>query len=199
MFEFLQNIDAQLLDIIRSAIVPFTWTHPIIIFFTDLEPIIFALYLLWLWIFGVYYKDNGPKKVALDLFWHVIAAFFVYVIINALLPMRPRPETIGLLIPLVSHLPDNSFPSGHALFWGASWWALQSLYGNKKIVWSFFILGALTCFARILAGIHYPGDIVVWFLLGWGLVFGFVSLPHGNKYRIIAHKLPLKIASFLKL
>ena len=199
MLTFLQNIDAQLLDMLRSTIVPFAWTHPIIIFFSDLEPIVFGLFLLWLWLFGVYHKDSGPKQVALDLFWHVIAAFLIYAIINQLLPMRPRPETIGSLVPLVSHLPDNSFPSGHALFWGASWWALYALFGNKKTLWSFFVLGGLTCFARILAGIHYPGDIIVGFLLGWGLMVLFTSLPHGNKYRNLAHTFPLKIASYFKL
>ncbi len=46
MLTFLQNIDAQLLDMLRSTIVPFAWTHPIIIFFSDLEPIVFGLFLL---------------------------------------------------------------------------------------------------------------------------------------------------------
>ncbi len=117
MLQFLQNIDAQILDLFRSAIIPFEWTHSVIIFFADLEPIIFCLFLVGLWLYGVYQRDAGPKHVALDLFWHVLAAFALYWIINQSLPMRPRPESLTSFPPLISHLPDNSFPSGHALFW----------------------------------------------------------------------------------
>lgn len=67
--------------------------------------------------YGVSEKSAGPKQVALDLFWHVMLAFAVYWIINQSLPMRPRPESIATFPPLISHIPDNSFPSGHALFW----------------------------------------------------------------------------------
>lgn len=70
-----------------------------------------------LWLYGVSHKDDGPKHVALDLFWHVLASFALYWVINQTLPMRPRPESISSIPPLISHLPDNSFPSGHALFW----------------------------------------------------------------------------------
>lgn len=117
MLQFLQNIDTQLLEAIRSAVVPLQWTHPLVTLFADLEPILFLLLLVGLWIYGVYFRDNGPKHVALDLFWHVLGAFIIYWIINQTLPMRPRPESISSIPPLISHLPDNSFPSGHALFW----------------------------------------------------------------------------------
>lgn len=96
-----------------------------------------------------------------------MGAFTVYWIINNLLPIRPRPETVTDLPPLISHLPDNSFPSGHAMFWGASWWALHVLLARPRITLLFFTLGFITCLTRIIAGIHYPGDIIVGFFLGW--------------------------------
>lgn len=117
MLQFLQTLDTQLLELFRSVVVPFEWMHPIIIFFADLEPIVFCLFLFGLWLYGVYRRDVGPKHVALDLFWHVLGAFLIYWIINQILPMRPRPESLTSFPPLISHLPDNSFPSGHALFW----------------------------------------------------------------------------------
>jgi len=117
MLQFLQNIDAQILAFLRDSITPFIWAYPIINFFADLQPILFCLLLIGLWLYGVSWKDRGPKEVALDLFWHVLGAFIIYWIINQSLPMRPRPESITAIPPLISHLPDNSFPSGHALFW----------------------------------------------------------------------------------
>ncbi|MFA6080470.1 MAG: phosphatase PAP2 family protein [Candidatus Gracilibacteria bacterium] len=199
LLTFLQNIDAKILEIMRSSIANMEWTHPVILFFTDLHPIVFGVFLIGLWIYGVYQKDNGPKHVALDLFWHVLGAFTIYWVINQLLPVRPRPETIGSIPALITHLPDNSFPSGHAMFLGASWWALHILLGKKRIVIGFLSLGILTVTARVLAGIHYPGDILVGFLLGWGLVAIFAGLPHGKKYRTFAHTIPVKLASYFRL
>jgi hypothetical protein len=117
MLQLLQTIDAQILDYLRAFIVPLTWTHPMITFFADCEPILFSLLLIGLWLYGVSCRDNGPKHVALDLFWHVLGAFAIYWVLNHLLPVRPRPESISALPPLILHFPDNSFPSGHALFW----------------------------------------------------------------------------------
>ncbi len=123
----------------------------------------------------------------------------IYWIINQILPVRPRPEMVSSLPPLISHIPDNSFPSGHALFWGASWWTLHSLLRWKKIVWAFFGLGFVTCLVRIIAGIHYPGDILVGFFLGWYIAHLLMSLPHGKKYQYFGHELPIKFLSFFKL
>lgn len=188
-----------MLDLFRSAILPFEWTHPLITLFADLEPILFWILLVILWLYGVTLKNDGPKHVALDLFWHVLAAFVIYWLINQSLPLRPRPETMSSLPPLISHLPDNSFPSGHALFWWASWWALHKLLGLKRVTYFFFIIGTLTVTARVLAGIHYPGDILVGFFLGWGLMLLFVQLPHHKMYRKWGHDFPIKIASFFWL
>lgn len=124
----LQALDVQALESVRHALTLHTpWFQTLILTLSDSEPILFALFLIGLWLFGRFHHDDGVKYVALDLFWHVMAAFAIYWIINHLLPMRPRPELFTELPPLLNHLPDNSFPSGHALFWGASWWALHKL------------------------------------------------------------------------
>lgn len=168
MIEYLVFLDTEFLNWIRTTM---TTENPllryVILFLSDLEPLLFAGFLILLWLYGLYKKHDGPKYVSLDLFWHVIAVFIIYVMINNLLPMRPRPELVSTIKPLIDHLPDNSFPSGHALFWGASWWALVRLLDIKRVSVFFFILGFLTCFSRIISGIHYPGDILVGFFLGW--------------------------------
>ncbi len=67
------------------------------------------------------------------------------------------------------------------------------------MTWTFFILGLLTVSARVVAGIHYPGDILIGFLLGWSLTAILTSLSHGVWYRKYFHYFPLKIASFFRL
>lgn len=118
MFDTIQAFDIHLLEIIRNFfVVDAPWFRWFVVIIADSEPILFSLFLIGLWFYGMSMKNNGPKHVALDLFWHVLGAFAIYWIINQLLPIRPRPETVTSLPPLVNHLPDNSFPSGHAMFW----------------------------------------------------------------------------------
>lgn len=59
---------------------------------------------------------------------------------------------------------------------------------------TFFVLGCVTVLSRVIAGIHYPGDIIVGFLLGWGIVHILIQLPHGKKYRKYAQDMVLDIA-----
>lgn len=191
----LQAWDTSLLELVRSHLILHTsWFPTAIVITGDSEPIAFALFLVGLWLLWVFRKDKNPKYVALDLFWHVMGAFAIYWIINHLLPMRPRPETVTDLPPLIKHFPDNSFPSGHALFWWASWWALAKLTQFRKTTYFFFFLGLLTVITRVVAGIHYPGDIIAGFLLGWFIVQILTSLPHGKRYRKYAHDTPVNFS-----
>ncbi len=137
----LQAWDLSLLNAIRSHLIIHTsWFPTFILGFADSEPIVFALLLVGLWLFAVAYKDATKKYIALDLFLYVMVVFAVYAVINQFLPIRPRPESLSSLPPLIDHLPDNSFPSGHAIFFGASWWALARLTQWKKTTYFFFFL-----------------------------------------------------------
>jgi membrane-associated phospholipid phosphatase len=128
-----------------------------------------------------------------------MGAFIIYWFINQLLPIRPRPEAFTNLPPLIAHFPDNSFPSGHAMFFGASWWALHKLGQWPRVTYTFFALGCLTVMGRIIAGIHYPGDIIVGFFLGWIIVHVLITLPHGRRYRRYAQDAVVKAFQFIRL
>lgn len=52
----------------------------------------------------------------------------------------------------------------------------------------------MTVLGRVIAGIHYPGDIIVGFLLGWSIVHILMKLPHGKKYRKYAQDMVINIA-----
>ena len=64
---------------------------------------------------------------------------------------------------------------------------------------TFFILGFLTCLTRIIAGIHYPGDIIVGFFLGWGITEMLLRLPHVRTYRQYAQDMPIRLARYFSL
>ena len=154
--------------------------------------------LVGLWLYGVYKKDNSFKIESLMILYSIGFAFLIYVILNLGLPFRPRPETVSVIRPLVDHLPDNSFPSGHGIFAGASGLA-AFFYTRRWIAWFLLITGLLMGLSRVVVGIHYPLDITVGFIIG--LIGAYIiHLLQNNRFMkdcLLAY--PMKIAAFLKL
>lgn len=95
----------------------------------------------------------------------IVCVMVLYTILNNAMPYRPRPESVSAIKPLFSHVPDNSFPSGHGLFLGASVFALFVFLERKWIGWVALVIGIGMLLSRVMAGIHYPGDVLVGFLL----------------------------------
>lgn len=200
MFQTLVQYDISLLNTIRSFIDPNSHVQVLFVkLFSDSEVIIVALMLLGMWLYGVYKKDTTLKIDALKILWIIGGIFLIYALLNNLMPYRPRPETVSAIKPLISHLPDNSFPSGHGLFAGASIFAAFMILRRKWIGWTLLVFSILMLFARVAAGIHYPGDVVGGFILGLiaaPLIYSFEKKEWFKKYFL---DLPLKIASFIKL
>ncbi len=200
MFQTLIQFDTSLLASIRQLIDPSSsWQIWLIHTFADLQVILVAVFLVVWWIVGIVYKNSIRKFEALRILYIIAIAFMVYMILNQLLPMRPRPEdAVNAIAPLINHVPDNSFPSGHAIFFIASTFAFFITLSRKWIAWTSLILGVIMCFARVAAGVHFPGDIFA----GWiiGLIFAVLAaryLPKNPEAKI--YTFPIKIASFLKL
>ncbi|MDD5376600.1 MAG: phosphatase PAP2 family protein [Candidatus Gracilibacteria bacterium] len=166
MLSFLVSQDIALLNYLRSFIDPNSVLQVRLIHIgSDIEVALVMFVLVGLWLYGAYQKNDQSKIDALMMLYSIGFAFAVYVVLNLGLPFRPRPETVSTIRPLVDHLPDNSFPSGHAIFFGAS--VLAAFYYTRSwIAWTLLITGVLMVLSRVLAGIHYPGDILVGTIIG---------------------------------
>lgn len=86
----------------------------------------------------------------------------LYSIINFGLPQwRPSPiEVAGGIKPLIPHPIDNSFPSGHALFSAALFVGIWKYFRKKYLLLMVVIIAITTTSARVIGGVHYPGDIL---------------------------------------
>ncbi|MCD5390013.1 MAG: phosphatase PAP2 family protein [Candidatus Pacebacteria bacterium] len=61
----------------------------------------------------------------------------------------------------------DSFPSGHATLLMA--FGVMIFLHHKHIGWIFIILAVLVSLARVAAGIHFPIDIIIGWIIGGGL------------------------------
>jgi undecaprenyl-diphosphatase len=81
---------------------------------------------------------------------------------------RPRPyqdHPLGIL-PLLSPSHDPSFPSDHAT--AAFAIAFGILFVARRTGWLFVAWAALIAASRVLAGMHYPTDVLAGALVGFG-------------------------------
>ena len=84
--------------------------------------------------------------------------------IAAALHYDPRPFVAEHIQPLITHAPDNGFPSDHALFTATL--TATAFFFNRKIAWAMLAMTDLVGIARILALVHSPLDIAAGWVLG---------------------------------
>ena len=126
-----------------------------------------AIYLIWVIpLFLIIYFLLGSKKIALRAFFAGVLSWLLFAdLIGNYIYFRPRPFTTLPLKEVVFHRPDYSFPSDHAAFLFALAFSFY-LAGAKKVSYWLFGLGIIIPIVRVMAGLHFPTDILAGWLLG---------------------------------
>jgi undecaprenyl-diphosphatase len=150
--------------------------------FFDEVIVFFAVYLPFLVAVGAFIYLFIYKKS----FWNTFYVFFsagaswlaskvLKILINTPRPFDSLPD-VSALFPQTS----NAFPSGHAAFFGAL--ACAVFFLNKKAGYIFILCAVLIGLARIMAGVHFPVDILGGFTLGILAAFMIkkISVKVGN-------------------
>ena len=165
----------------------------------ELVVIYAAILLVWLWLYGVYKKDNDYKRIALAIFMTIVSIFVLYAIINlGLDKWRPwATEMAWAIAPLIPHPIDNSFPSGHALFAGALLIGLYRYLRHSYLILFTLIIALITLTARVIGWVHYPGDIIAGLI--FGILFAYVLRPVVGHIVLIIAPIVIKIASWIRL
>lgn len=199
MLDTLIQLDIQLLNSIREFFyIEAEWFRYVILILADIQWILVAGFLVIYWLIGTWKQDNTYKITSLNIFYLIVGGFILYILLNQFLPIRERPELASILPPLVDHLPDNSFPSGHAIFAGASSMAAIR-YMSSRWAEIVIVLGAIMCLCRVIAGVHFPGDILVGYI--FGIAGASLMYPELRSKLFTQYLNPffLKLASYIKL
>ena len=128
--------------------------------------LLIAIFLLLLFFSGY----GKPEK--LRIFWVTVISITVArlgaVELIRFFYHRPRPF---MAIQVHQLLSENewSFPSGHSAFFFAM--AMAIYFYNKKWGTWFFIAAILMNISRIIAGVHYPSDIIGGAIIGMAVAY----------------------------
>ncbi len=107
------------------------------------------------------------KEIILVFFSGALAWFLAYGLKYLFHTGRP----FDVLPKVVSLFPETgyAFPSGHATFFMALAFAL--FFNHKKVGYIFILFAFFIGIARIIAGVHFPIDILGGFILGFAIAF----------------------------
>lgn len=166
----LTQLDLNIFFLLNSAAGRSAETDFLIVFFADY--LAFVLPIVFL---GLLYRAAWPWR---EKFWAagivLFSAFLARFGVTSLIRFfyhRPRPFLVYDVQQLFSES-SYSFPSSHATLFFA--FAFAVYWYNKK--WGFWFLIATTLMtaARVMAGVHYPSDILGGLIIG-GVVAYLVS------------------------
>ncbi|TSC84421.1 MAG: PA-phosphatase-like phosphoesterase [Parcubacteria group bacterium Gr01-1014_17] len=127
-----------------------------IIFLAKYFPYAVVLAFLALLFYSGYAKREKIRIFWVTMFSVAIARYGITELIRFFY-YRPRPFVAYEIQPLFAEH-SWSFPSGHAAFFFAL--ATSLYFYNKKWSACFFLAAILISISRIIAGVHYPSDIL---------------------------------------
>lgn len=147
----------------------------IVFFATKLHAIIVAAALL---VFS--YAKRSVKLMLFKISLITLPlAFLVSRLLSALI-YNPRPFVDGHAEQLIAHMPDNGFPSDHALL---VFTIAAIVYSQDKLVGSVLIgLSVLVGIGRVAAGVHHVIDILGSVLIAFAATYVAVRILRRSKF-----------------
>jgi len=140
--------------------------------FLDGAVIFFGNYFSYFLIFFVFwfiFQLKGLKNKIFALIFFALAALIARGVITNIIHFfynRPRPFKVLDFTPLFYNS-NPSFPSGHAVLLFTFGFVI--FYFSRSLGWWFLGFSFLNSVARVIAGVHWPSDII------GGIVIAFLS------------------------
>ncbi len=118
------------------------------------------LFILPLLILAGYFllrQRSSQKKIFIFAFPSLVLTYLVALLAGSLY-YDPRPFVVGHFVPLIPHVPDNGFPSDHALLVSAV--AAVGTCFNRRLGAILWLLALIVATARVYVGLHHLIDVV---------------------------------------
>ncbi len=161
---WLLNLDYQLFSFLNGLASKNSWFDALVIVFAY-----WAAFLLpvWLLVWGILNRRNiNLNKYIFSLVASAVAARLLLVEIIRFFIVRARPYLAHDGVnQLILKGGEPSFPSGHTAPILAV--GVVLLKFNKTVGWLVIVLAILVGLSRVVAGVHYPSDILGGALVGW--------------------------------
>ncbi|WP_173250115.1 MULTISPECIES: phosphatase PAP2 family protein [unclassified Streptococcus] len=127
--------------------------------------------MIYLTLLAITYLQQGlGKQVGIYLF--IPASGFVILSFLRKKINAPRPYEVWEIVPLLDRdSPGQSMPSRHVF--SATIISMACLHASLSVGSILLVFSALLGLVRVLAGVHFPKDVVVGYIcaLVWGVIF----------------------------
>jgi undecaprenyl-diphosphatase len=136
----------------------------LIIFIADWLPYVASIFLFGIFLWRRKFSKNALVSVCFSIVIALIVRFPLVFLIQLFIN-RSRPFVVDRnIVNILGYPQTSSFPSGHASFFFPL--AAALFIFDKRLGSLLFLFVTLMGFARIIAGVHWPTDILAGALLG---------------------------------
>ncbi len=178
------NLDFKIFQLLNGLAGKNEIFDAAIIFIAHWLVYVLAAVLIALWFFNRH-KLKTRQALFSAFVSFFIGRFIIVEFIRALIP-RARPFLERQIVQLIPKGAESAFPSGHA----AALFAIATgiyFYNKRAGMWLFFV-AILVSIARVVAGVHYPSDILGGVMVGIGTAWIF-KIFFKEKFDVLAEKL----------
>lgn len=157
-------------------------TQPIlgvVIFFAQYVPFLILGLLALAWVLG---GPDGRRSIMLAGVSLILGLAVNFAFAAAI--YVPRPFEAGLGQTYLAHAPETSFPSDHATFLWSLGFGLLIAPGLRWMGFIIVLAGAVTAWARVFLGVHFPLDMAGSLLISIVAAFLASTIAHHLDRRI---------------
>lgn len=163
---FLHTLDLRLFTLVNGWAGRVPWFDKLSASFTKVSPVIFLVILTVCFFLPSPRRGEMRRTVILSGISGLLAVALSFLIM--LFIYRPRP--FAFLPPdqvqmLIQHVADSSFPSNHATG-SAALAAGMAAAPYRSARWLTVLTALFVGLSRVVVGVHWPGDVIISFVLG---------------------------------